>query len=172
MRKFFLAVLLAAAAVAVMPDRSSAWGRDPYWNSGFGTLGGMAFNHMRWIHSQGPLYNYGPYYGPGHVDMHIPKPWHGSYMPANPYLWNQGGYAGAPMAAAPAPAIQAAPQGNCNNCASKPAAAPAVPAARPTMLPNIPPQNVQGMPAYGYPYQQRILPASYDGVYPAWLSHR
>ena len=67
----------------------------------------MAFNKMSWIHSQGPLYSYGPYYGPGYVNMHIPLPYYGSYSPADPNLWN-GGY-GVYGSALPAPAAGYAP---------------------------------------------------------------
>jgi hypothetical protein len=178
MRKFFLAGLLAAASLAILPERSNAWGKDPYWNSGFGTLGSMAFNHMRWIHSQGPLYNYGPYNGPGHVQMHIPKPYHGTYQPADPSLWGQGGYGyGNGYGAAPqyAPAIQSAPTGNCNSCAARPAMGqpgqPGQPMGVPATLPNIPPQNIGYAPQMMM-QQQRVLPASYDRVYPMWLNYR
>ena len=86
MRKFLLAIVLALAALAVLPDRSHAWGRDNYSAHGFGWLGSLAFRHKQWIHQDGPLYNYGPYNGgQGYVDMHIPRPWHGMYTPADVY---------------------------------------------------------------------------------------
>jgi hypothetical protein len=107
MRKVLLAGVLAVAALAALPDRSHAWGNDPYSSHSYGWFRGMAFNKMSWIHSQGPLYSYGPYYGPGYVNMHIPLPYHGSYSPADPNLWN-GGY-GVYGSALPAPAAGYAP---------------------------------------------------------------
>src|SRR5262245_57944673 len=90
MRKVLLAGILAAAALAALPEQSHAWGwnNDPYSAHGFGWFRSMAFNKMSWIHHNGPLYSYGPYYGPGYVNMHIPLPMHGSYNPADPNLWN------------------------------------------------------------------------------------
>ena len=108
MRKFLLANVLALAALAVLPDTSHAWGRDNYSAHGFGWLGSLAFRHKQWIHQDGPLYNYGPYNGgQGYVDMHIPRPWHGMYTPADPTLWNRGsaipGAGNAPAAPQSAP---------------------------------------------------------------------
>ena len=36
-----------------------------------------------------PLFNYGPYNTQGLVTMHIPQPYHGTYMPADQSLWNR-----------------------------------------------------------------------------------
>jgi len=107
MKKMLMASVLALAALAALPDRSHAWGRDPYNRHGFDLLNGWAFRNLTWIHSQGPLFNYGPYYLPGHVTMHIPQPYHGSYAPADPNLWNSGfGVYGSVL---PAPAAGYAP---------------------------------------------------------------
>src|SRR5262249_21466887 len=90
MRKVLLAGVAALAALAAVPERSHAWGKDPYNGHGYDWFNGMAFRKMLWIHSNGPLFNYGPYYLPGHVTMHIPQPYHGPYTPADPNLWNNG----------------------------------------------------------------------------------
>jgi hypothetical protein len=107
MRKLLMAGVLALAALAALPDRSHAWGRDPYNHHGYQWLFSYAFRKHTWIHANGPLFNYGPYYLPGHVTMHIPQPIHGSYSPADPNLWNSGfGVQGSVL---PAPAAGYAP---------------------------------------------------------------
>ena len=88
MKKILLAGILAAVALAILPERSLAGNRDP--NSyGYGWLGGLAFRTKPWIHQNGPLFNYGPYNTQGLVTMHIPQPYHGTYMPADQTLWNR-----------------------------------------------------------------------------------
>ena len=146
MRKVLLAGVLAVAALAALRDRSHAWGRDPYNAHGFGWLGQFAFNEKPWIHMQGPLFNYGPYYLPGHQTMHIPQPYHGSYTPADPNLWNNG--FGAYGSSLPAPAAGYAPH------AVPPIGGPPQPyiSAAPPAAPPV--------------YQpQRIVPV----VYPSWV---
>jgi hypothetical protein len=102
MRKILLAGVLAALAMVALPDRSFAWGKSPYNSHGYGWLGSMAFRWHSWIHMDGPLYNYGPYNTPGLVVMHIPQPYHGSYTPADPTLWNRGYAPYGPVAGYPA----------------------------------------------------------------------
>ena len=159
MRKFLLANVLALAALAVLPDTSHAWGRDNYSAHGYGWLGSLAFRHMQWIHQDGPLYNYGPYNGQGTVDMHIPKPWHGSYTPADPTLWNRG--ASAPVGYAPAGYMPAAPAAGY----------------APTAYPTIPPQHIAAKPI-GLAPRPIVQPVGYStsnpytAVYPWWLTSR
>jgi hypothetical protein len=146
MRKILLAGALALAAVSALPERSFAWGRDAYNSHGYGWLGSFAFRKMQWIHSNGPLYNYGPYGGPGHVTHDVKIPWHGVYIPADPNIGHSYGYSAGP-AYAPgygAPA-HAAPPAHV---------APPVPGHAPHPAP----------PA-------RVVPAGYS-VYPAWLNYR
>ena len=116
MRKVLLAGALALAAVTALPDRSHAWGRDAYNSHGYGWLGSFAFRKMQWIHSMGPLYNYGPYNVPGNVTHSMSIPWHGVYIPADPNIGYTTGYAapgyagaayGAPAYAPPAHAPHA-----------------------------------------------------------------
>jgi hypothetical protein len=146
MRQFLLAGVLAAAAAAALPDRSHAWGNDPYNAHGFGWLGQLAFNTKTWIHMDGPLFNYGPYYLPGHQNLHIPYPYHGAYTPADPNLWN-GGF-GVYGSSLPAPAAGYAPH------AVPPIGGPPQP-------------YVSQAPTY-YPQQQYIVPV----VYPSWVTGR
>jgi hypothetical protein len=149
MRKVLLAGTAAVALLAALPDRSHAWGQDPYNAHGFGWLGQFAFNKAPWIHQDGPLFSYGPYYGPGYVNMHIPKPWHGSYTPADPNLWNQGpGVYGSML---PAPAAGYAPH--------------AVPPVGGLPRPYIS-AAPQYAPQYYYP---NVVPAGY---YPGWMTGR
>jgi hypothetical protein len=89
MKKAILAGVLALAAMTALPERSHAWGKDPYNAHGYGWLGSWAFRSHSWIHMNGPLFNYGPYNTGGLVVMHIPQPYHGSYTPADPTLWNR-----------------------------------------------------------------------------------
>ena len=146
MRKVLLAGAAAVALLTALPDRSHAWGQDPYNAHGFGWLGQLAFNHFTWIHQDGPLFSYGPYYGPGYVNMHIPRPWHGSYTPADPNLWNNGpGVYGSIL---PAPAAGYAPQ--------------AVPPVG-----GLPRPYISAAPQYYYP---PVQPAGYS--YPNWMTGR
>jgi hypothetical protein len=146
MRKFLLAGLLALAATSALPERSHAWGRDPYNSHGLGWLGSLAYRTGAWLHQDGPLFNYGPYNLPGHVTMHIPQPYHGSYNPADPNLWNRG-------------------FGNYGSVLPAPAAG-----YPPHAVPNLgpPAPYISAAPAYG-PF---IRPASYDGVSPSWMRNR
>lgn len=131
MRKVLLAGAAAVALLAGLPDRSHAWGRDRYNAHGFNWLYQFAFTKCPWIHQDGPLFSYGPYYTPGYVNMHVPPPYHGSYTPADPNLWNNGpgvygsmlpapaaGYAPTavpPVGGLPRPYISNAPQGGRSN---------------------------------------------------------
>ena len=90
MRKILLATVLAAAALAILPERSLAGNRDPN-NYGYGWLGALAYRTKPRIH-QAPLFNYGPYNTQGLVTMHIPQPYHGTYTPADQSLWNRTNY--------------------------------------------------------------------------------
>lgn len=146
MRKVVLAGAAAVALLAALPDRSHAWGQDPYNAHGFPWLQQFAFNKCPWIHQDGPLFSYGPYYGPGYVTMHIPKPWHGSYTPADTNLWNSGvGIYGSML---PAPAAGYAPQ--------------AVPP-----IGGLPRPYISAAPAY---YPPTVQPAGY--YYPNWMGGR
>jgi hypothetical protein len=109
MKRIILAGLLAVLAIPVLPERSFAWGKDPYNSYGMTWLESWALRRKMWIHNDGPLFSYGPYNTPGYVNMHIPQPYHGSYTPADPTLWNRyyapqyGPYGGYPAyGAAPA----------------------------------------------------------------------
>lgn len=172
MRKLLLIAVVALAAVALVPERSQAQGfgfgpgRAPY-----GFLGRLATSHMMWIHSDGPLYNYGPYHVPGHVTMHIPKPYFGTYTPGDYTLWGAGGNAyqgygyqgyapqgygygypaaGGPQTIAPPPAVGVP-------MTSAPAAAPAI---LPVSVAPPTPQRVS------------VLPTPYSPIYPNWLTGR
>jgi hypothetical protein len=90
MNKLFLAGVLAALALVLLPDRSHAGGRNPYDAHGMHWLHALAYKTKPGIFYDGPLYNYGPYNTQGHVIMHIPQPYHGWYVPADPTLWNRG----------------------------------------------------------------------------------
>lgn len=89
MKRFILAGLLALLAIPVLPEYSFAWGKDPYNSHGMSWLGSWSLRRKMWIHNDGPLFSYGPYNTPGYVNMHIPQPYHGSYTPADPTLWNR-----------------------------------------------------------------------------------
>jgi hypothetical protein len=146
MRKVLLAGALALAAVTALPDRSHAWGRDAYNSHGYGWLGSFAFRKMQWIHSVGPLYNYGPYDVPGNVTHSASIPWHGVYIPADPNIGHTYGYT--------APGYAGAAQG-----------APAhAPPARPHAAPPAHAPHAMTPP--------RVVPAGYQHVYPAWLNYR
>jgi len=146
MRKVLLAGAAAVALLIALPDRSHAWGQDPYNSHGLNWLGQFAFNKWPQLHMDGPLFSYGPYYGPGYVTMHIPKPWHGSYTPADPNLWNGGpGVYGSML---PAPAAGYAPQ--------------AVPPVG-----GLPRPYISAAPQYYYP---NVQPAGY--YYPTWMGGR
>jgi hypothetical protein len=148
MRKVLLAGVLAAAALAALPERSHAWGRDPYNGHGMTWLEQFTYRTGAWIHHDGPLYSYGPYNLPGYVNMHIPQPHHGAYSPADPNLWN-GGY-GNYRSVLPAPAAGYPPH--------------AVPSLGPPQ-PYI--SGVQPMSP-----GERVVPVSYDGVSPRWMLNR
>lgn len=107
MRKVLWAGALALMALATAPGESLAWGRDAYNSHGYGWLGSKAFRKFQWIHQNGPLFNYGPYDGPGHQEMNVKGPMHGVYIPGNPHIGS--GYAGAvPYVFAPGYGPQAA----------------------------------------------------------------
>jgi hypothetical protein len=89
MKRIILAGLLAVAAITVLPESSFAWGKDPYNSHGMTWLESWSLRRKMWIHNDGPLFSYGPYNTPGYVNMHIPQPYHGSYTPADPTLWNR-----------------------------------------------------------------------------------
>src|SRR5205085_1082457 len=78
-----------------------------YNSYGMTWIESFALRRKMWIHHDGPLFSYGPYNTPGYVNMHIPQPYHGSYTPADPTLWNRnygapyGPYAGYPGYAVP-----------------------------------------------------------------------
>jgi hypothetical protein len=168
MQKVLFASALAIAVLAASPGRSMAWETDPFNAHGFSWFKAKVFKHMQWIHYDGPLYNYGPYNTPGHVSMHIPNPWHGTYIPntaAAQYAGMGGGFgygygaaptavAAAPAPVATAPAVAPVPAKPIPPT-SAPAAAPAIPQGRPTTIPA------------GF-----VLPASYSAVYPEWLLNR
>ena len=147
MRKILLAGVLAVAAISALPERSHAWGRDPYNGHGLTWLGSWAYRTGSFLHNDGPLYSYGPYNLPGYVTMHIPQPYVGSYTPADVNLWNRGfGYPGSVL---PAPAAGYPPH--------------AVPSAGPPQ-----PYISGAQPAS--PVQ--IRPASYDGTSTRWIQNR
>jgi len=148
MRKVILAGVVALAALAALPERSHAWGKDPYNRHGFDWLNGWAYRNLTWIHAQGPLFNYGPYYLPGHVTMHMPQPIHGSYSPADPNLWNNGfGVYGSVL---PAPAAGYAPH------------------ATPSFAPPQPYIST-APPVYSGP---TVVPTGYNGLYAGWGTGR
>lgn len=152
MRKLVLAGLLAGAVVAALPGRSEAHGRSPYNQHGYNWLGSFAFRRMAWIHMDGPLYSYGPYNTPGYLVMHVPQPYHGTYSPADPNLWNMGYGARGPNV--PAPAAGYPPGG-------APTGGPTQPYRYVGSAPRAEPPN------YGLP---RVLPVAYDAVYPEWMT--
>lgn len=148
MRKVLLAGALALAGLTALPERSHAWGRDAYNSHGFTWLQSFAFRKMQWIHQTGPLYNYGPYDGPGHQATDVKIPWHGVYIPADPNIGAYGsGYGGGYAAPGYAPAPTSAP-----------------PPGQPQ------PATLHGRQAV-QPTPQQIVPAAYR-VYPAWLNYR
>lgn len=176
MRQLLFMGAIAAAALFLMPDRSQAQGLGFGYGYGqrtapYGFLGRLATHHMQWIHQDGPLYNYGPYYTPGHVTMHIPKPYHGAYVPADYTLWNNGyghyGYGYGYGAGYPAQA-QAYPQ------TAPPAAAPvAAPAAPPARITATAPPVGDVIPAAVLPTAKpRVLASPYHAIYPSWLTNR
>lgn len=164
MKRLFLAGLLAMAGLAVLPESGMAQANHPYSDHGFGWLKAKAFRHMLWIHSDGPLYNYGPYIPgqQGYTTMHIPQPYHGSYIPANTALYNGGaGYGVAGGFGQPAAPAYYQPQPLVAN----PAPAHPAPAAQEVAVP-------QAAPARSRLFDRaRVEPASYS-VYPSWLTGR
>lgn len=184
MRKLLFVGVVAATALCLMPERSQAQG--PGFGPGgppYGFLGRLATRHMMWIHSDGPLFNYGPYHLPGHVHMHIPKPYYGTYTPGDYTLWNSGGYGGGygyqpqgyPAYGAGYPAPMVAPQ-------TAPPVAPPVPVAPVAPVPPPPkkpapvtfaePAN-DVIPAAVTPTTRvRLLPTPYNPIYPSWLTGR
>lgn len=84
MKKILSAAAFALTLLALSPSQSRAEWNKPQQRHGFGWWPSLALNTTPWIHFHGPLYNYGPYTGPGHVPMAVKNPWSGSYMPAYP----------------------------------------------------------------------------------------
>lgn len=164
MKRLFLAGILAMASLAVLPESGMAQANHPYSNHGYGWFNGKVFRHMLWIHSNGPLYNYGPYIPgqPGYTTMHVPQPYHGSYIPANTSLYNNGaGYGYANFGSVPA-----APQ---NYVQPQPAAvAPAPAPAAGVRIGETLPVSTQP----GFLDRARIVPAGHQSVYPSWLTGR
>ncbi|WP_157369629.1 hypothetical protein [Zavarzinella formosa] len=171
MMRLFLAGLLAMAGLAVLPERGMAQSNHPYTEHGYGWFGAKVFRSMAWIHSDGPLYNYGPYIpGPGYTNMHIPQPYFGSYVPANYGLYNSWPNFGNP---APAPAMQTA-QPPVAPTATVPAPAQPMtipPSAQPPVLTPPVPQAPQSS-RFRLFDRSRIVPANYSSVYPTWLTDR
>lgn len=162
MMKLFLAGLLALAGLAVLPEVGRASGNEPYSSHGYGWLQGKVFRHMQWIHSNGPLYNYGPYMGgPGYTNMHIPEPYHGSYMPANYGLYGPGagaaGY-GYPGYAAPQPQGYPQPQ--------------VMPQQMPAHMPVALPNESDRSSRFRLFDRNRVTPVNYAPIYPNWMNGR
>mgnify|MGYP007071089414 CR=1 FL=1 len=165
MKKLLLGSLLALSVFALLPERSFAWGTsNPYSQHGYGFLGSLAMNHMTWIHSDGPLFNYGPYYGQGHVNMHIPQPRHGSYYPADMSLYGAAysGYSGYGAGYGAPPQGYAGGQPTNMPAAATPSTIP--PAAAVPTAPTTPVSR--GL------FRPRVQQAGYKSVYPDWLIGR
>lgn len=129
-------IALPFALLITTPNRSNAdWG-SPQCCHAYTWFQCRALHCWGWLHTDGPLYNYGPYdtSGPGYLPMFVPNPWCGSYIPAYPssYYFN-GGNAGYGGSAGNAPM----PGGNMPGCAAVPSqpaaglAASTTPASRP-----------------------------------------
>lgn len=166
MKRLFLAGLLAMASLAVLPESGMAQANHPYSDHGYGWFGGKVFRHMLWIHSDGPLYNYGPYIPgqQGYTTMHIPQPYHGSYIPANTSLYNGGAGYGSYANFGNVPV---APQQYATQQPQPVAVAPEAPS---------PAQQLgvaQPAPVRSRLFDRsRVVPASYTSVYPSWLTGR
>jgi hypothetical protein len=186
MRKLLFMGVIAAAALCLIPDQSHAQGLGFGYHYGtrsthYTFLGRLATHHMMWIHQDGPLYNYGPYHGPGHVTMHIPKPWHGAYVPGDYTLWNSGGggyagYAGYGYSGAGAIPPQQVPAA----VTPPPAVIPhGIETPVPPMPKKIPPVTAERLPTEVIPVSaspalqlRPVPPSPYHPIYPSWLTGR
>jgi len=95
MQKLLVAAALTAALVTLQPAKSHAFWNSPQNSQGYTWLQGKALNFLSFTHFHGPLYNYGPYYGPGYQWMFVANPWCGAYVTALPTS-AYGGYKVAP----------------------------------------------------------------------------
>ena len=94
MKKLFLASALAVALLAFGPLGSKVSANPPQACGPYGWLACKALRVCPHIHSHGPLYNYGPYYGgPGYQNMNVTS-LHGGYVPAYPTAYYYGAGAG------------------------------------------------------------------------------
>lgn len=85
MNKLFLASALAITFLAASPREANAFWNSPQCCAGMGWLQCKALNCMPWLQYNGPLYNYGPYYGGyGYEDLFVRNPYCGAYVPAYP----------------------------------------------------------------------------------------
>lgn len=85
MKKLYLAIALAITFLAGSPREASAFWNSPQCCAGMSWWQCKALNSMPWLHYNGPLYNYGPYYGGyGYEDLFVRNPYCGAYVPANP----------------------------------------------------------------------------------------
>lgn len=93
MKKLFLASTIAVALLAVAPQ-SKISANPPQACGPNSWLACKALRVCPHIHSHGPLYNYGPYYGgPGYQTMSVGGP-HSGYVPAYPSAYYYGAGAG------------------------------------------------------------------------------
>ncbi|MEZ6138937.1 MAG: hypothetical protein R3B84_00055 [Zavarzinella sp.] len=159
MKKWIFVALLGVLGLMMSPGQSFA--QYPYQSHGFNFLERLATSKFRWIHMDGPLFNYGPYDAPGSMRMHIPRPIYGDYSPANQQLWGPAqGYPGAQQGY---PGMYPGTySGYPATTTGQPVIAPAAPAApgttpAPTIVPSA--------------YQQYTNPY-YGTVYPSWMYRR
>ena len=94
MKKLYLASALAVALLAFGPLGSEVFANPPQACGPYGWLACKALRVAPHIHSHGPLYNHGPYYGgPGYQNMYVSS-LHGGYVPAYPTNYYYGAGAG------------------------------------------------------------------------------